>query len=286
MAHFDRIPAAQRHVLMLGVTLMVCMTGCGMARMTLAQELAWDLWKQCDSFPGIQLKEVRQDGQIWVWTTSDLTAWRECINKAREDQARRGVAAVPAAVSEAVQVSAARGSVTAPIWKVGDEWAFRSDTPSGLGTFVWEVDRIESLAGMPHYVIKAGTRRIYYRVDDLALAREEVDGRIVREITPSTWRWVAFPLAVGASWTVKYHEERPVDRQSDEIERTCKVEAEEAIAVPAGTFQTFRVACRNTRNDAWVTTIWYSPQVKQMIREESAVTGGKRVRELMTYRHR
>jgi hypothetical protein len=271
---------------MLLVTLTFSLTGCGMARMTLAQELAWDQWKQCDNFSGIQLKEIRQDGQIWVWNTSDLTPWRECIKKAREDQARRGVAAVPVAVTEAVQVSAARGPVMVPHWKVGDEWAFRFDGPSGLGTFVWEVDRIETLGGVPHYVIKTGSRRIYYRVDDLGLTREEVEGKIVREITPSTWRWATFPLTVGASWTAKYHEDRPVDRQSDEIERTCKAEAEEAIAVPAGTFQTFRIACRNARNDAWVTTIWYSPQVKHMVREESAVTGGKRVRELLTYRHR
>ena len=268
------------------LVLLIGLAGCGMTRMTLAQEMAWDQWKQCDNFPGIQLKEIRPDGQIWVWNTSDLSAWRECIKKAREDQATKGLAKVPAAAAEPVQVSAARGPVAAPIWKAGDEWAFRTDGPSGLDTFVWEVDRVEAIGGVPHYVVKTGSRRIYYRVDDLGLTREEVEGKIVREITPSTWRWVAFPMAVGASWTMKYHEERPVDRQSNEIERSCTVEAEERITVPAGTFSAFRVVCKNLRNDAWVTTIWYSPQVKQMVREESAVLGGKRVRELLTYRHR
>ena len=271
----------------LSIAFVVCtLIGCEMARMTLAQEMAWDQWKQCDNFPGVQLKEIRQDGQIWVWNTSDLGAWRECIRKAREDQARRGLGPVPAATATTVQGAAAVGPIMAPVWKVGDEWAFRSEAPSGLGTFVWEVDRIQAVAGVQHYVIKTGSRRIYYRVEDLALTREEVEGQIVREITPSTWRWVNFPMTVGSTWTVKYHEDRPLDRQSDEIERACAVEAEESLTVPAGTFQAFRVVCRNTRNDSWATTIWYSPQVKQMIREESAVTGGKRIRELLTYRHR
>ncbi len=254
--------------------------------MTLAQEMAWDQWKQCDRFPGVQLKEIRQDGQIWVLYTSDYGAWQDCIRQAREDQARRGVAAVPVATAAPVEGKAATAPVVAPLWRVGDEWAFRSEGPSGVGTFVWEVDRIEPLGGVQHYVIKTGSRRIYYRVDDLALAREEVEGKIVREITPATWRWVTFPMTVGATWTVKYHEDRPLDRQSDDIERACVVEGEESLVVPAGTFRAFRVVCRNTRNDSWVTTIWYAPQVKQMIREESAVIGGKRIRELLTFRHR
>jgi len=254
--------------------------------MTLAQEMAWDQWKQCDRFPGVQLKEIRQDGQIWVSYTGDYGAWQDCIRQAREDQARRGAAAVPVATVAPVEGKAANAPVIAPLWRVGDEWAFRSESPSGVGTFVWEVDRIEPIGGAQHYVIKTGSRRIYYRVDDLALAREEVEGKIVREITPSTWRWVTFPMTVGATWTVKYHEDRPLDRQSDDIERTCAVEGEESLTVPAGTFRAFRVVCRNTRNDSWVTTIWYSPQVKQMVREESAVIGGKRIRELLTYRHR
>lgn len=175
------------------------LTGCGAARMTLAQEMAWDQWKQCDHFAGVQLKDIRQDGQIWVWYTSDYGAWQQCIRQAREDQARRGVAAVPAATADPVQGSAAVAPVIAPIWKVGDEWAFRSEGPSGVSTFVWEVDRVEAISAVPHYVVKTGSRRIYFRVDDLGLTREEVEGKIVREITPSTWRWVSFPLAVGSS---------------------------------------------------------------------------------------
>ncbi len=265
----------------------ISMIGCELARNTLAQDLAWEQWYQCNQFPEIELKEIRQDGQIWVWNRGGhLSEWRTCILKAREDQARRGLAAVPAASTEPVPAAAARGPVLAPVWRAGDEWAYRWEAPNGLGTFVWEVDGVEPIGGVPHYVIKTGTRRIYYRVNDLGFTREELDGKIVREITPSTWRFAAFPLTVGASWTMKYHEDRPVDRQSEEIERRCTVEAEEVLRVPAGTFSTFRISCRNLRNDTWLVTFWYSPQVKHLVREEAAVTGGKRIRELITLRLR
>jgi hypothetical protein len=86
---------------------------------------------------------------------------------------------------------------------------------------------------------------------------------------PSDWRWVAFPLAPGKSWDMKFHESRPADRQTEEIERRCVAEAEEAVTVPAGTFPTVRVRCTNARNDAWLVTIWYSPQVTHLVREDA-----------------
>ena len=56
--------------------------------------------------------------------------------------------------------------------------------------------------------------------------------------------------------------------------------------MPAGLFQTVRVRCVNGRNGAWVSTLWYSPQVEHLVREESSVVGGRRVRELIAYRIR
>lgn len=84
-------------------------------------------------------------------------------------------------------------------------------------------------------------------------------------------RAVVSPLTVGKTWEMKYHERRPQDRQTEDIERACSAEAEEAVTVPAGSFATVRIACKNTRNGAWVLTVWYAPQVKHFVREESAV---------------
>jgi hypothetical protein len=85
---------------------------------------------------------------------------------------------------------------------------------------------------------------------------------------------------------MQYHEERPADRRTEDVRRACTAEAEETVTVPAGTFSVMRVACTNLRNGAWLVTVWYSPQVAHIVREESSVTGGKRLRELISYRLR
>jgi len=101
----------------------------------------------------------------------------------------------------------ARGVRKAPS-TTGDDrryrcWAYRYETPSGSGTFVWRLDRIEALANEPHYVISTGTREIFYRVADFGFTKEILDGKTVRQISPSTWRTVAFPSSVGLSWDMK-----------------------------------------------------------------------------------
>ena len=97
--------------------------------------------------------------------------------------------------------AAIKGPIAQPVWKVGNEWAYRYESPSGTGTFVWRLDRIETLANERHYVIRADTREIFYRIADYGLTKETLDGKTVREISPSTWRFVAFPLKVFA-WRV------------------------------------------------------------------------------------
>jgi len=180
--------------------------------------------------------------------------------------------------------AAIKGPIAQPVWKVGNEWAYRYESPSGTGTFVWRLDRIETLANERHYVIRADTREIFYRIADYGLTKETLDGKTVREISPSTWRFVAFPLSVGLSWDMKYVEARPTE-QPENVERRCVAEGEEAVTVPAGTFATIRVVCNDSRNNSWVITVWYSPEVKHMVKDEYPVrTGGRGSRELLRFR--
>jgi len=132
--------------------------------------------------------------------------------------------------------------------------------------------------------VTAGPREIFYRIDDLGFTRETLDGKISREISPSTWRVVAFPLRVGQSWSMKYVERRPVEQETESVERRCAAEGQEAVTVPAGTFATIRIACTNTRANAWVLTLWYSPVVHHMVKDEYPLkTGGRASRELLKF---
>jgi hypothetical protein len=178
------------------------------------------------------------------------------------------------------------GPIELPAWNVGSEWRYRYESPSESGTFVWRVARIENLVGVPHYVITAGTREIFYRVDDRGFTKETVNGKVVREISPSSWRPMAFPLSVGASWDMKYTETRP-NEPTTELERRCVAEGEEAVTVLAGMFETIRIVCNNTKTNAWVLTVWYSPEVHHLVRDEFPLKdGGRTRRELLMFRLR
>jgi hypothetical protein len=85
---------------------------------------------------------------------------------------------------------------------------------------------------------------------------------------------------------MKYHEARPADRQTEDVERTCQAESEETITVPAGAFKTIRVVCKNKLSGAWIQTSWYAPEARQAVRLELAATGGRQIRELLIHKLR
>jgi len=263
------------------------LAGCAAMQNTLAQDLAWERWNKCNHFRGITLKEIKTDGQIWVWVADggEQTAWRDCDRKVAAEQGQRQVTSAATVVATSHGSTAITRPIAQPVWKVGNEWAYRYESPSGTGTFVWRLDRIENLANGSHYVITTGTREIFYREADHGFTKETLDGKTIRAISPSAWRWVAFPLSVGVSWDMKYVETRPTELQTENIERRCVAEGEETLTVPAGTFATIRIVCNNTRNNAWVATVWYSPEVNHMVRDEYVVrAGGRAKRELLMFR--
>src|SRR6266511_6027852 len=60
--------------------------------------------------------------------------------------------------------AAIKGPIAQPVWKVGNEWAYRYETPSGTGTFVWRLDRMETLAIVSHFVLTAASPALFSRV--------------------------------------------------------------------------------------------------------------------------
>jgi len=194
---------------------------------------------------------------------------------------RTARAAVTVAVAANPTAASTQG-ISAPIWKFGDGWAYRYETPKGSGTYVWSVDREEKIDGVPHYVIKTGTRRIFYRKSDLALSRETIDGVIVAKHTPSRLNYM-WPLYVGQRWDQTILEESPKDRQTVERVDTVIVEAEETVTVPAGTFKTYKIVHRNKRTGIVGYEVWYSPQVKQWVKIRENLDSGLRTRELISF---
>jgi hypothetical protein len=280
--------------------LLIALTGCATFKSTPKQDYVWAMWDKCKMTQEIQtstmsINRVDSDGQYW----SNITAgpgeseWpRIRMNsqfrahpyldwlKSRQAATQPGTNAAVNSVKNDVP---AKGPITAPTWRVGDEWEYAYKGPSDSGTYVWSVNRLEALDGVQQYVVKSGTREIFYRASDLASSLERVDGIVVLRETPPrvSYTW---PLTVGQSWEVKHRQERPVDRQTTDRNSVWTVEAEETVTVPAGTFRTFRIVWRNKNTGAMNTEVWYAPDVKQWVKIREVLFNGIREREMVSFR--
>ncbi|HKQ65929.1 MAG TPA: hypothetical protein VJZ73_13025 [Methylomirabilota bacterium] len=269
-----------------GSVVFLIFAGCAATQNTLAQDLARERWRKCDHFRGIVLKDIKPDGQIWVWQADggEVTAWRACDSAVRAEQgkgAKDSLPPSPMTLASAIP----NGTANVPTWKRGYEWAYRAETATGTNIFVWSMDREEALDGVPHYVIKVGPREIFYRKSDGAFSRETLDGATVRRITPARLMYV-WPLRVGESWEQTMREERPNDRLDEERVDVETVEAQETVTVPAGTFETFKIVCRNKQTGAIRYEMWYAPEVGQWIKIFENLESGRRARELIGFKLR
>ena len=272
--------------------LLLVLTGCASMQNTLAQDLAEERIRTCSYIQGINIKRVEADGRVWASYQADnrsaFSAWDQCMQKAAVEQAKGRTASVappPSVVAAPTAGTLTESANGVPVWKPGYEWAFQHESPAGNGKYVWSVDREEPIDGVPHYVIKTGTRESFYRKADFASSRETVDGVIVVKHTPSRLNYV-FPMTVGQAWDQTILEERPKDRQTDERVDTVTVEAEETISVPAGTFKTLKIVRRNKKTGAVRYEMWYAPKVTQWVKIRENLDSGVRVRELTAFRLR
>jgi hypothetical protein len=213
-----------------------------------------------------------------------VTAWRSCDSAVKAEQAKGTASSIPQS-RLAVASPSVNGMTAAPVWRRGNEWVFRYESAAGNGTFVWSVDREDAIDGVPHYVIKTGTREIFYRKSDFAMTQETVDGAVVLSIKPSRIQLV-WPLEVGKTWEQTFVEERPAVRQTVERTDSVTVEAEESVTVPAGTFKTFKVVYRNKKTGRARYEAWYSMELNQVVKLRENLEAGTRVRELISFKLR
>jgi hypothetical protein len=186
--------------------------------------------------------------------------------------------APPSAASVGVPLS--HGSA-APVWHVGDQWAFRWESPDGHGDYTWTVDRLERIDGVEHYVVRSGPREIYFRATDLATSLEILSGRVERRNLPPRVGF-SWPLSPGAMWRQRYLEEgdgrSPAERAID-----WKVEGEEMVRVEGGAFTTLHIVARFYPTPDLVYEMWYAPTVKQWVRLKEYFPAGVRSRELTDF---
>jgi hypothetical protein len=85
--------------IVLGLLMMATAAGCGAARNTPAQELAWERWGACNHFSTITLDRIDLDGRLVVnGYEVDGPRFAACVRETAADQVRRGAGDVPQAV--------------------------------------------------------------------------------------------------------------------------------------------------------------------------------------------
>src|SRR5262249_45763078 len=148
---------------------------CATPSNTLQQDMAWDAWNSCPKAANIRLDRIDPNGMIYYSGLNGSAGMTELSNCIKTYYANRATAkAVPGPTSQGAVVPAALSvgpsptalGVAIPTWKPGYEWAYRYESPSGSGTYVWSVDREEVIDGVSLYVVKSGTRELFYRKSD------------------------------------------------------------------------------------------------------------------------
>ena len=185
---------------------------------------------------------------------------------------------------EGVDASSWSALTAPPVWKPGYEWSYRWHSPQGSGTFVWSVDREDVLDGVAVYVVRSGSRELFYRKSDLALSLERIGSRIQTRWVPPVGNY-SWPVTSGKTWEQSYTRERPVERQTEVRTIECRAgEGQERITVPAGTFTTVKVTCRFMPAGSLSHELCYSPEVRHLVRDRTPLSYGVRERELTGYK--
>jgi hypothetical protein len=281
------------------VVVLTLSLGCASMQNTTQQEYVWEMGRICDSRSNTwYMDKVDADGRYTiVGATNSIGGpnlpYFDCMKeqykahpfldwaRAQKRDAQQPRARVEQVAAAGTPVQSA--AIMAPSWQMGDEWQYAYKSPSDSGSYVWSVDRIEMLNGAQHYVVKAGTREIFYRVSDFASSLERLNGVVVVSHTPPRLNF-AWPLTVGKRWEQSHRDERPVERQTTDRNSLWVVESEETVTVPAGTFRTMKITWRNKNTNAVNYEMWYAPEAKQWVKIREVLSNGIRERELIAFK--
>lgn len=266
------------------VALLWTLASAGCVKDTLAQQIAYAHWTKCQQHhPGVRLQHIEPNGQIWFFYTAPTQAYeaRTCMNRVAWEEARR-LAAVSPAAGQAAAEEPPLGEVHPPVWKRGYEWAYRFEVRDTGGLLVWAVEGQRAIDGVPHWIVRALDREIFFRVRDLAHAREDVNGTVeFRSIPPRTMEW---PLRIGREWEQRYTLEFPTQKRTQKVLSSVRVDAEETVIVPAGAFRSMRVVVRDKRTGRLMGEYWYAPRAMQFVKMREPAGNDTLTRELIDYR--
>ena len=172
----------------------------------------------------------------------------------------------------------------------GTKWVSRTvDHTGATSTRTYTVLEEASYEGKPVYRVSDGTDILIYDKATRNWVATVRDGQERFAASPNDGTFSS-PVWVGKWWKASYtYYDRVRGRSWSPVEVTWKVEAYEDVEGPAGTFKAFRLQSSPGRNNATLTSIWYAPEIKLIVKRvlertaQHSLGYGKFVTELIEY---
>jgi len=154
----------------------------------------------------------------------------------------------------------------APVWNVGDKWAYKSATG---GT--WTSEIVEIKEGL--LIEKRQGSKELYAYDATTLNLKSMINESGRQSKP-TWvlrKLFDFPIFVGKTWSDTTYSTPARSQNEVTYIHDFKVEGIEEVSTAAGTFKAYKIHYKQTNlsshNNGWI-IFWYSPDVKNWMKRE------------------
>jgi len=152
-------------------------------------------------------------------------------------------------------------AATAPTWAPGDRWTYAWTSGKDGGRKTVEVREIRELNGALYYVVRnAGADHYWTR--DIHWVGTVRDSKPETRMDPPE-PWFSWPLEPGRQWQHR-GEFAQADGKRSVAEDVFVVVGTEAVEVPAGTFQAFRITRTGRGGDT--DEYWYVPEVRSYAR--------------------
>jgi hypothetical protein len=143
-----------------------------------------------------------------------------------------------------------------PSWRPGDRWVYSWTSGAETGVKTVEALEIREINGVSFYLVRVGDVESFY-TRDLRWAGTMQDGRVTARMTPPhplfTW-----PLEAGKGWA--YRGTYGDRNGTTEFNDVFSVVAAEAVTVPAGRFNAWKIVRETERRDS--DQYWYAPDVR------------------------
>jgi len=146
---------------------------------------------------------------------------------------------------------------------------------------VIQVAREEIFEDSPSYVLAIGKNEYPHAKINLGVLATVSGGKTIIKNEPASLP-LAWPLETGKQWRNSYVSVDTERKRTQKIDTEAVVAALEAVRVPAGTFEAFRVETYDTQTGELISEQWYAPRARWFVKSIIYRDEGPLVQELIS----